>query len=218
MVCNSDCHKYIYSLSYAYLQSVFSVSYLHLYSLSPLSYLQSPISIASTITFSIFRRVSKLLSQPAWIAFSFGLLHCQFSHSPLVYFGGDISWHSFWAGFFSGPAVCRLCGLLWVTWALPDVLFASVSQSRFNFVHALIPQSASSCFLDNLFIVCTICDNFPPTTTSRILLHFPLQFSSARGESEKRNKAKCKSWHSQFSHVALQIVVSPQSRVDPMDP
>lgn len=114
---------------------------------------------------------------------------------------------SFRAQLFAGCVAC--CGSLWVTWALPDVLFASVSQSRFNFVHALIPRSASSCFLDNLFIVCTICDNFPPTTHSRILLHFPLQFSSARGKSEKRNKAKCKSWHSQFSHVARRSLSVP---------
>lgn len=143
---------YLKYISNLYLLFFLSASlFLIFFTFSPIPHLPSLLSLSLFLSRSALEYLNFNL---IW----FHLVYCAPSFRILrsSILGGDISWHSFWAGFFLGPAVCRLCGLLWVTWALPEVLFASVSQSRFNFVHASIPRTTSSCFT----IICLLFAQF----------------------------------------------------------
>lgn len=184
----------------------------------------SPCTVFCTLhsSFCLSVRVSKLQPELTRIVFAFRWLRCQFSHSPLVYFG------STYLGTVSGlvsfaaqlPVVGYLgCCLTACLSGPAEVSFASVSQSGLTlcarqFVAGKVcdpliwPSRAVSPPFEpvNFFIAYTLWQFFS-YNSRRHSAPFPAAFFCHSGKSEKRNKAKCKSWHSQFSHVS-QIVVS----------
>lgn len=206
---------YLKYISNLYLLFFLSASlFLIFFTFSPIPHLPSLLSLSLFLSRSALEYLNFNL---IW----FHLVYCAPSFRILrsSILGGDISWHSFWAGFFSGPAVCRLCGLLWVTWALPEVLFASVSQSRFNFVHASIPRTTSSCFTIICLLFAQFVTIFHPQTTAWFCSIFCCSFLLLGGKVKSATRQSANhgthNFHTSLADGCQSPVPSPQSRVHP---